>query len=131
VKTTEKQADGKVRITLTRPNCCFPRYNAYAKPSTVSVLAPDHPIAKGVPATFRLPMTEMYDEPFHVPPPDVVIFEEKWEDGSRFRSGALWKVGKGRVFYFRSGHETYPVFKEEAPLQILENAVRWFGKEKG
>jgi trehalose utilization protein len=131
VKATEKQPDGTTRLTLARPNCCFPRYNAYAKPSTLTVLLPDHPVAKGVPATVRLPMTEMYDEPFHVPAPDAVILEEKWEDGSRFRSGALWTVGKGRVFYFRPGHETYPVFKEEAVQRIMENAVRWMGQAKG
>jgi trehalose utilization protein len=34
-------------------------------------------------------------------------------------------LGKGRVFYFRPGHETYPVFKQEAVLRILSNAVRW------
>ncbi len=37
----------------------------------------------------------------------------------------IWNVGKGRVFYFRPGYETYPVFKEKPVLQLLENAVRW------
>ena len=35
------------------------------------------------------------------------------------------QVGKGRVFYFRPGHETYPVFQQAGPLRVLENAVRW------
>ena len=67
----------------------------------------------------------MYDEPFHVPEPDEVILEERWAGGEWFRSGSLWKLGKGRVFYFRPGHETYPVFMQEAVLRILSNAVRW------
>jgi len=36
-------------------------------------------------------------------------------------------VGKGRVFYFRPGHETFPVFKQKEPLKVLENAARWLG----
>ena len=69
----------------------------------------------------------MYGEPFHVPAPDEVVFEESWDKGEYFRSGCVWKVGKGRVFYFRPGHETYPVFKQAEPLKVVENAARWLG----
>ena len=89
------------------------------------MLKPDHPIVEGIPAEFEIPQTEMYDEPFHVPEPDEVILEERWASGEWFRSGAIWKLGKGRVFYFRPGHETFPVFKQPIPLRILTNAVRW------
>jgi len=71
----------------------------------------------------------MYGEPFWVPAPDSVIFEEKWDKGEHFRSGSLWRVGSGDVFYFRPGHETYPVFKQAENLRVLENAVRWMGAE--
>ena len=71
----------------------------------------------------------MYDEPFGVPAPDLVIFEESWKDGEHFRSGALWNIGKGKVFYFRPGHETYPVFRQEFPLKIVENATVWLGAQ--
>ncbi|HTE21112.1 MAG TPA: hypothetical protein VK689_22330, partial [Armatimonadota bacterium] len=57
------------------------------------------------------------------------IFEERWDAGERFRGGCLWNLGAGKVFYFRPGHETYPVFKEAAPLRLVENAVRWMGKQ--
>jgi trehalose utilization protein len=67
----------------------------------------------------------MYVEPFHVPEQDEVIFEERWASGEWIRSGAIWKLGKGRVFYFRPGRETYPVFMQALPLLILTNAVRW------
>jgi trehalose utilization protein len=55
------------------------------------------------------------------------VFEGRWDRGERFRSGCVWQVGQGRVFYFRPGHETYPVFKQPEPLRVLENAVRWLG----
>ena len=72
----------------------------------------------------------MYGEPFHVPAPDEVVFEEKWDKGESFRSGSVWKVGKGRVFYFRPGHETYPIFKQAEPLRVVENAVRWMASQQ-
>jgi trehalose utilization protein len=113
------------KATIHLPYCCFPAYRGDGKPSRLRVLRPDHPIAAGVPAEFELPHTEMYDEPFHVPEPDVVVFEERWEPGEWFRSGSIWTLGRGKVFYFRPGHETFAVFKEPVPLQILTNAVRW------
>jgi len=88
---------------------------------------PQHPIAAGLPAHWDIPQTEMYGEPFHVPAPDEVVFEESWDKGEHFRSGCVWKVGKGRVFYFRPGHEIYPIFKQAEPLKVVENAARWLG----
>ncbi|MDA0807571.1 MAG: ThuA domain-containing protein [Planctomycetota bacterium] len=109
------------------PWCCFPDYRPDGKPGTIAVQLPDHPIAKGLPATFKVKQTEMYNEPFHVPDPDQVIFEETWELGERFRSGMVWNIGKGKVFYFRPGHETYPVYKQPETLKVIENACRWLG----
>lgn len=124
-----RAADGHIEVTLKLPNCCFPSYRPDGKTSEVRTLLPRHPIARGIPARFTIPQTEAYDEPFHVPQPDAVIFEERWTPGERFRSGSLWKLGKGWVFYFRPGHETYPIFKQPIPLKILENAVRWLGSK--
>ena len=121
--------DGSIEITIKLPMCVFPAWRADGKPSHVRTLEPDHPIARGIPARFDIPQTEMYDEPFHVPQPDAVVFEETWDAGERFRSGCVWDVGRGKVFYFRPGHETYAVYKEKVPLQILENAARWLGGE--
>jgi trehalose utilization protein len=111
------------------PWCCFPDYRPDGKPGTISVKLPKHPIAKGLPATFQVKQTEMYNEPFHVPAPDEVIFEETWELGERFRSGMVWNIGKGKVFYFRPGHETYPVYKQAEVLKVVENACRWLGTD--
>ena len=112
---------------LTLPQCVFPAWRADGKPSHVTTLLRKHPIAAGLPATWDVAQTEMYGEPFHVPPPDEVVFEEKWDKGEHFRSGCVWRVGQGRVFYFRPGHETFPVFKQAEPLLVVENAVRWLG----
>ena len=120
-----KFPDGSEKATVYKPNCCFPAYRADGKPSQIRLLKPDHPIAKGLPGTFELPQTEMYAESFHVPEPDEVVLEERWASGEWFRSGMVWNLGKGKVFYFRPGHETYAVFKEKPVLQLLENAVRW------
>lgn len=117
-----------VRVDL--PNCCFPDYRPDGKPSTMTTVLSDHPIAKGLPAKFQIHASEMYNEPFHVPAPDQVVFEERWEAGEWFRSGAVWNIGKGKVFYFRPGHETYPVFKQVEVMKIMENAVLWLGSKE-
>ncbi len=120
-----KFPDGQTKLQVHLPFCCFPAYRNDGKPSTVKVLRPEHPIMKGLPASFQLTQTEMYDEPFHVPPPDQVLFEESWAGGEWFRSGMLWNLGKGKVFYFRPGHETFPVYKDPKVMQILSNAAKW------
>jgi trehalose utilization protein len=114
---------------LTLPACVFPVYRNDGMPSHVTTLLPQHPIAAGLPAQWDIPRTEMYGEPFHVPPPDEVVFEEKWDKGEHFRSGCVWQVGKGRVFYFRPGHETYPIFQQAETLRVVENAVRWMNPQ--
>ena len=117
--------DGSYSLFL--PGCIFPAWRADGAPSHVTTLLPDHPIAAGLPKAWDIPQTEMYGEPFHVPAPDAVVFEERWDKGEHFRSGCVWKVGQGRVFYFRPGHETFSIFKQAEPLRVLVNAVRWLG----
>lgn len=125
----ETNADGSITLPIKLPLCVFSAYRADGKPGHVHTLLPQHPIAAGIPENFDIPQTEMYDEPFHVPAPDAVVFEERWDKGEHFRSGCVWNVGKGKVFYFRPGHETYPVYKQDVPLKILENAARWLASQ--
>jgi len=122
-----RESKGEQRVRVDLPLCVFPSYRVDGKPSTVITLRPEHPIAKGIPARFTITATEAYDEPFHVPAPDEVIFRETWSAGGWFRSGMVWSLGKGKIFYFRPGHELYPIYTQEMPLKILENAVRWMG----
>ena len=122
-----KFPEGNIKVDVQLPYCCFPAYRGDGKPSTIQVLKPEHPIVKGIPPKFEVSQTEMYNEPFHVPEPDEVLLEERWATGEWFRSGMLWRLGKGQVFYFRPGHEIYPVYKEKWPLQVITNAARWMG----
>lgn len=94
------------------------------QPETLKCVAPAHPVAQGV-GDFTIPATEMYNEPFDVPTPEKVIFFSYWGAGEQFRSCMVWTVGKGRVVYFRPGHETYPVFFQEQPLRVVKNSVYW------
>ncbi|HBS17856.1 MAG TPA: trehalose utilization protein ThuA [Halomonas sp.] len=89
------------------------------------VVNPGHPIVQGLGDYIELPHTEMYGEPFAVPNPDEVIFISAFEGGEVFRSGLTYKRGNGKVFYFRPGHETYPIYYDEQVKRVLKNAVVW------
>jgi trehalose utilization protein len=121
----KKDADGKEVLLVKLPSCVFPAVHDDGKPSHVSTLLPKHPIAKGIPAAFDVPQTEVYSGTFHVPRPDALIFRERWDTGETFNSGCFWRLGKGKIFYFRPGHETYPIYTQPVPLKIVENAVRY------
>lgn len=90
----------------------------------VWVVAPNHPIAKGV-KDFTIPEEEIYTEPFEVPAPEAVVLEGSWPSGHRTRECLTWTVGKGRFVYFRMGHETYPIFKQPEMLRLVTNALRF------
>lgn len=109
---------------LMGTGCLFPSWNEDNGPERIEVRLPDHPIARGV-SDFTLPQTEMYGEPFDVPEPEAVVFHSTWETGETFRSGCCWTRGQGRIFYFRPGHETYPIFFNPIVQTILTNAVVW------
>jgi trehalose utilization protein len=91
----------------------------------VWVVEPGHPIAEGLGEYFEVPRAEMYGEPFGIPAPDTLVFVSWFEGGDVFRSGCCWNRGRGRVFYFRPGHETYPIFYQAEIQRIITNAVRW------
>lgn len=110
----------------------------------VYVTAPWHPIAKGI-SNFTL-QEEMYGAPFDVPPPLVMVFQSHFPfDGKTFPTGLCWTVGdgiepdfgcghgngqdqgygKGRVFYFRPGHETVGSYHNENVQKVITNGVLW------
>lgn len=90
------------------------------------IVAPSHPIVEGLPeGYFDIPMDETYGEYFEIPQPDDLIFITNAEGGEVFRSGCCWKRGKGKIFYFQGGHETYPVYEQEEVQRILRNAINW------
>jgi trehalose utilization protein len=89
------------------------------------VTRPGHPILRGIDDHFIVPHTEMYGEHFDIPEPDETILISSFEGGEVFRSGVTYRRGAGKVFYFRPGHETYPIYKDPTVLKVLTNAVRW------
>jgi len=108
--------------------CTWREYKADGTSVKIIVKDPNHPIAKGV-KDFELPKIERYGEPFAVPEPEAVVLDGiytkpdgKTEPG---RMGMCWTVGKGKVFYFTPGHETYDDFFRKEVIQIMKNAVQW------
>ena len=91
---------------------------------------PGHPIAQGIPAHFELAHEEMYGEPFGIPEPDELVFISWFQGGEVFRSGATWRRGAGKVFYFRPGHETYPTYHDATVQKVIANAVAWAKPER-
>lgn len=85
----------------------------------------NHPIVQGVGPYFELPNAEMYGEPFTVPEPLETVLISWFEGGEVFRSGLTYQRGAGKIFYFRPGHETYPIYHNDTVKLILKNAVQW------
>jgi len=95
------------------------------------VVEQGHPIARGLPEYFEIPQTEMYGEPFDVPAPDTLVFVSWFQGGEIFRSGCCYHRGRGKIFYFRPGHETLPIYYQHEVLQVISNAVRWAAPSGG
>lgn len=86
---------------------------------------PYHPIARGIENGFRLDNEEMYGEYFDIPKPDDVIFTGWFTGGEVFRSGCTFERGKGRIFYFQPGHESFPIYRNANIRSIILNAALW------
>lgn len=95
------------------------------------VVEPGHPIADGLGEYFEIPKTEMYGERFDIPAPDELVFISWFEGGEVFRSGCCYYRGKGKIFYFRPGHETFPIFHQEEVQKVITNAVKWAAPVNG
>jgi trehalose utilization protein len=104
---------------------CFLKWREAAEQERLWVVNPSHPIVDGLGEYFELPHTEMYSEFFDIPTPDELIFISWFEGGNVFRSGCTWRRGKGKVFYFRPGHETFPIYFDANVRRVLANAVKW------
>lgn len=89
------------------------------------VMDPSHPIVDGLEEKIVIPQEEMYGEHFHIPAPDELVFVSWFEGGEVFRSGCTFKRGKGKMFYFRPGHEAFPIYHMPQIQKVITNAVRW------
>lgn len=113
--------------------CSWREYKADGTSVKVIVKDKGHPITRGV-SDFELPKIERYAEPFAVPQPEAVPLDGVYTkpDGQQEpgRMGLCWTVGKGKVFYFTPGHETYDDFFRDEVRLILRNAVEWAAPKK-
>ncbi len=97
-----------------------------AGPEQITVVMPEHPVARGV-SDMVIEDEEMYDEPFDIGTPDAVVFHSTFPNGKQIRSGLAYRIGKGRVFYYRPGHEENPTFYRPDVQRVIRNAVYWVG----
>lgn len=97
----------------------------------VWVVNPAHPIADGVPDSFVIPHHEMYGEPFGIPEPDSLVFVSWFQGGEVFRGGCCFYRGRGKIFYFSPGHETFPVYFQPEIRKVIANATNWCAPTNG
>lgn len=97
----------------------------------VWVCNPYHPITQGIDRFLKIDHVETYSEPFDIPKPDELVFIGGYSGGEVFRSGCCWQRGRGKIFYFQPGHETFPIFYNEDILKVIKNAIYWAYNEKG
>lgn len=95
------------------------------------VVNPGHPITEGLGEYFEIPHEEMYGEFFDIPAPDELVLVSWFEGGEIFRSGCCYHRGRGKIFYFRPGHETYPTYYQPEVLKVITNGVRWVAPSGG
>ena len=110
---------------------CLLRWREAGEKERLWVVEPGHPITDGLPPWFELEHEEMYGERFDVPAPEATVFISWFAGGNVFRSGLCWTRGKGRVFYFRPGHETHPTYTQKEVQMVIRNAVRWAAPGNG
>jgi trehalose utilization protein len=104
---------------------CSLRWREAGEKERVWVVSPGHPIAEGIGDYFEVEHTEMYGEYFDIPSPDELVFISWFKGGEVFRSGCCFHRGLGKIFYFRPGHESFPIYRDPNVLKVIENAIRW------
>jgi trehalose utilization protein len=114
----------KIFKRMMGTNCSL-KWREIGERERLWVTDPAHPIVQGLGEYFEIPHVEMYGEFFDIPQPDALVFISWFQGGEVFRSGAAYHRGKGKVFYFRPGHETLPIFFQSEVQQVIVNAVRW------
>lgn len=104
---------------------CDLKWREAGEKERIWVVEPGHPIAEGLDEYFEIEHEEMYGERFDIPAPDTLVLLSWFKGGEVFRSGCCYHRGKGKVFYFRPGHETYPTYYQAEVQRVIANGVRW------
>ena len=89
------------------------------------VIEQGHPITRGIGEKIILEHEETYGEHFLVPQPDELVFISWFTGGEVFRSGCVYKRGRGKIFYFRPGHESVPTYHNPEVQKVLVNAAAY------
>ena len=91
------------------------------------VIDPTHPIVEGLSLGDRIELEheEMYGEHFNTAIPDELVFISWFSGGEVFRSGCVYKRGRGKIFYFRPGHESFPTYYNKDVQRVLINASKY------
>jgi len=110
---------------------CNLKWREVGEKERLWAVEPGHPIVKGLGPYIEIPHAEMYGERFDIPQPDTLVFISWFEGGEVFRSGCCYHRGKGKIFYFRPGHETYPIFYQPEVLKVINNAIHWTAPVNG
>ena len=110
---------------------CWLKWREADERERLWVVDPSHPIAAGLGEYFEIPQSEMYGEHFDIPPPDELVFISWFQGGEVFRSGCTFRRGNGKIFYFRPGHETLPIYHQAEVQHVIGNAVRWCAQPRG
>ena len=110
---------------------CNLKWREAGEKSRLWVVEPGHPIVDGLGPYFEVEHEEMYGERFDIPQPDALVLISWFPGGEVFRSGCCFVRGKGRIFYFQPGHETYPTYYQPDVLKVIANAVRWAAPTPG
>ena len=104
---------------------CSLKWREIGEKERIWIVERGHPVADGVPEYFELPHEEMYGETFDIPAPETLVMISWFQGWEVFRSGCCYRRGRGKVFYFRPGHETYPTYYDRNVLRVIANGVRW------
>jgi trehalose utilization protein len=110
---------------------CNLKWREMGEKERIWVVDPGHPIAAGLGEYFEIPHAEMYGEHFDIPAPDALVFISWFQGGDVFRSGCCFHRGAGKIFYFRPGHETYPIYYQPEVQRVIRNAVYWAAPSGG
>ncbi len=114
----------KIFVRLMGTNCSL-KWREAGERERLWNVAPAHPIMHGIGEYVEVEPAEMYGERFDIPEPDELLMISWFQGGEVFRSACTWQRGNGRVFYFRPGHETYPVYRNQDVLRIIANGCKW------
>jgi uncharacterized protein len=92
----------------------------------VDVVAPEHPVMKGIPATWTTPKGELYNvQAIHE---NTVVLAEgtRTEKGNKEPLACVWvnTYGKGKVFCTTLGHHNETMQAKEW-MDMMANGVKW------